>query len=447
MATTSPDLGQILDLYQRAAPVGVQEYLQQQQGQRPRRGIYSIAVVLWLMIIQRLQPNGTLASTVQQLAQGVADPLLSNCKRVREGRISTHTGGYCQARQNLPKLVAKRVSEEIVERLREQLTEPWSGLDQPVYLLDGTSLQLEHCPELVEAFPPASNQYGVTHWPVLRLVALHDVGSGLAEQPRWGPMYGPGAVSEQALAAEALDSLPAEAVVMGDRNFGIFSIAYAAQQRNHPVVLRLTEVRAKRLLAAESRAGDYPVVWRASRWDRRRHPGLPPEAEVAGRIIMRRIGRGKSKTWLYLFTTLKLPAAEVVSLYARRWDIETDLRSLKRTVRLHHLTAKSVDMVEKELLVAVSAYNLVRAVMCLAARQAGVDPRQLSFTQVLNVVNTAWPRLAAAGTIEEHHREFQRVLDFAASCTLPKRRKRRSCPRAVWGRGFRFPARKREKTK
>ncbi len=447
MATTSPDLGQILDLYQRAAPVGVQEYLQQQQGQHRRRGIYSIAVVLWLMIIQRLQPNGTLASTVQQLAQGVADPLLSNCKRVREGRISTHTGGYCQARQNLPKLVVKRVSEEIVERLREQLTEPWSGLDQPVYLLDGTSLQLEHCPELVEAFPPASNQYGVTHWPVLRLVALHDVGSGLAEQPRWGPMYGPGAVSEQALAAEAMDSLPAEAVVMGDRNFGIFSIAYAAQQRNHPVVLRLTEVRAKRLLAAESRAGDYPVVWRASRWDRRRHPGLPPEAEVAGRIIMRRIGRGKSKTWLYLFTTLKLPAAEVVSLYARRWDIETDLRSLKRTVRLHHLTAKSVDMMEKELLVAVSAYNLVRAVMCLAARQAGLDPRQLSFTQVLNVVNTAWPRLAAAGTIEEHHREFQRVLDFAASCTLPKRRKRRSCPRAVWGRGFRFPARKREKTK
>ena len=144
---------------------------------------------------------------------------------------------------------------------------------------------------------------------------------------------------------------------------------------------------------------------------------------------------------------MKLPAAEVVSLYARRWDIETDLRSLKRTVRLHHMTAKSVDMMEKELLVAVSAYNLVRAVMCLAARQAGVDPRQLSFTQVLNVVNTAWPRLAAAGTIEEHHREFQRVLDFAASCTLPKRRKRRSYPRAVWGCGFRFPPRKREKTK
>ena len=234
---------------------------------------------------------------------------------------------------------------------------------------------------------------------------------------------------------------------MGDRNFGVSSIAYAAQQRQHPVLLRLTEARARRLLGPVSQAGDYPVVWQPSRWDRRKHPALPPEAEVAGRLIAWRIGRGKSKAWLYLFTTLNLPAEQVVKLYARRWHIETDLRSLKRTVRLHHMTAKTVDMMEKELLVAVSAYNLVRAVMCLAARQAGVDPRQLSFTQVLNVVNAAWPRLAAASTMEEHHREFQRVLDFAASCLLPRRRKRRSYPRTVWGRGFRFPARNREKTK
>ena len=447
MATTSPDLGQILHLYQRAAPAGVQEYLQQQQGLRPRRGIYSIAVVLWLMIVQRLQPNGTLASTVQQLAQGIADPLLPHCKRVREGRISTHTGGYCQARQKMPKLVVQRVGEEIVERLRDQLTEPWSQLDRPVYLLDGSSLQLEHCPELVEAFPPASNQHGVSHWPVLRLVAVHDVGSGLAEQPRWGPMYGPGAVSEQALAEKAMDSLADKAVVMGDRNFGIFSIAHAAQQRRHPVLLRLTGARAKRLVGSISRAGEYPVVWQASRWDRKKHPALPPEAEVPGRLIAWRIGRGKSKTWLYLFTTLDLPAEEVVKLYGRRWHIETDLRSLKRTVRLHHMTAKTVDMMEKELLVAVSAYNLVRAVMSLAARQAGVDPRQLSFTQVLNVVNTALPRWAAASTSEEREREFQRVLDLAAPCTLPKRRKRRSYPRAVWGHGSRFPARKNAKTK
>jgi hypothetical protein len=51
-------------------------------------------------------------------------------------------------------------------------------------------------------------------------------------------------------------------------------------------------------------------------------------------------------------------------------------------------------MMEKELLMAVSAYNLVRAVMCLAARKQQLDPRQLRFAHVLTVVNCAWPKLA-----------------------------------------------------
>ncbi len=95
---------------------------------------------------------------------------------------------------------------------------------------------------------------------------------------------------------------------------------------------------------------------------------------------------------------------------------------------------------------AVSAYNLVRAVMCLAARRSRMDPRQLSFSQVLNVVNCAWPKLIAAATSQEHHREFARVLEFAAQCTLPRRSKRRSYPRLLWRRRPAFPYRK-ENTK
>ncbi len=394
---TSPDLLNVLCLYQRVLPAGFIEYLTEQAGLPVRRGIYSVAVVLWLMIVQRLQPKGTLASSVQHLVQGTVDSLLPNCKRVREKRISARTGGYCQARRKLPKLIVEQVNDEMLERLREQLSEPIAGLDRPVLLLDGSSLQLEHNPELVEAYPPGHNQHGPSHWPMVRIVVFHDVGSGLAQRPCWGPMYGPQAVSEQALAEEAMDRLPTGVVVMGDRNFGIFSIAWAAEQRGHPVVLRLTEARAKRLVGPITASREWEMVWQPSRWDRPIRGAWPEGAEVRGRVIAWRIGRGKSKTWLYLFTTLELPAEQVVELYGWRWHVETDLRSLKQTVRLQHLTSKSVDMMEKELLMAVSAYNLVRAVMCLAAREAQIDPRQLSFTQVLNVVNCAWPRLATLG--------------------------------------------------
>ena len=35
-----------------------------------------------------------------------------------------------------------------------------------------------------------------------------------------------------------------KSVLCGDANFGVFSVAYVAAKHNHPVLLRLTEVRA-----------------------------------------------------------------------------------------------------------------------------------------------------------------------------------------------------------
>jgi len=432
---TSPEWSNLLDLYQRTVCGGVLQYLQKQSGMKTKRGVYGAPVVLWLMMLQRLQGRGTLASAVQWLAQGGADALLADCQRVRSKRISCRTGGYCQARQRLPKLLCRQVSQEILERLRQVLNATAPSGQANVFVLDGSSLELEHARELVQCYPPASNQHGQSHWPVLRIVVLHDLGTGLAQQPCWGPMFGPQAVSEQQLAEEALRSLPSGSVVVGDRNFGVFSTAFAAQQRGIPVVLRLTDIRARKLAGPLAQPGAHRVVWKASRWDggqRRRYPG---EAFVEGRLIAARVGRGKSQQWLYLFTTLELPADEIVELYGRRWTIETDLRSLKRTVRLHHIHAKSEEMMEKEILMAVSAYNLVRAVMCLAARRSRLDPRQLSFAYVFNVVETAWPKLIAAPTKTQHDLAFLRVLDLAAQCTLPRRRKHRSFPRLQWRRG------------
>jgi len=433
---TSPEWSSLLDLYQQTVCVGVVQYLEKQTGARRNRGVYSAAVVLWLMMLQRLEGRGTLASAVQMLLEGAAQPLLAPCRRVRRKRISCRTGGYCQARQKLPQLLCRQVSQELVERLRVVLNPAGGGGPGNVFVLDGSSLELEHTRSLLERYPPAQNQHGHSHWPVLRIVVLHDVETGLAQQPCWGPMFGPQAVSEQELAEQAMDSLPAQSVVVGDRNFGIFSIAYAAQQRGLRVLLRLTQVRARKLAGtAISQPGERRLSWSASRWDSGKQRRLPRAAALEGRLVAARVGRGKSKQWLYLFTTLDLPAEEILQLYARRWNIETDLRALKRTVRLHHISAQSPDMMEKEILLAVSAYNLVRAVICMAARRSRIDPRQLSFTQVLTVIDHAWPKLIAAPTQLQHDQEFLRVLTMAAQCTLPKRAKHRSYLRLTWRRG------------
>jgi len=442
------DISAIFNLYLQVAPAELFRLVQREAGVVARNGIYSARLVIWMMMNQRLQARGTLASSVEQLVQGRFDPLLSQCKRVREKKIGLSTGGYCQARQRLPKLVVSRSVEELTERLRNRVLESIPAPSRRVYLLDGSSLQLEPEPELVKAYPPASNQHGKSHWPVMRIVVVHDLEAGLAERPCGGPMNGAEAVSEQALAARAIQHLPPGSMLVADRNFGIFSTAYDAQQRGLEVVLRLTAVRAKALLGRPiSRVGDYAVCWQASRRDGKKKGQRPwPDgAHVQGRLIAWRAGRGKRKQWLYLFTTSALPAAEVVALYGRRWLIETDLRSLKQTVRLQRISAQSADMMEKELLVAVMAYNLVRAIMFQAAQRAHLDPRQLSFTYARNIVLDGYPKVLAASTGEQQEEELTRIIDLVARCRLPRRTKRRSYPREVWGRGYRFPIRRREK--
>jgi len=69
------------------------------------------------MIVQRLDAKGTLSSALQQLLQQRPAHLLPDCKRVREGKISPRPGAYCQARQHMPIVVARQVSNHILAQL------------------------------------------------------------------------------------------------------------------------------------------------------------------------------------------------------------------------------------------------------------------------------------------------------------------------------------------
>jgi len=440
------ELPLVVSLYERMAPGELFGLLQRSLGRVTRRGIYTARLVIWMMMWQRLQRGSTLASAVEQLSLGRFDRVLSRCKRVQQGRISVSTGGYCQARQNLPKMLLDRSVEEIVQRLRNHLHEQLELPREAVYVLDGSTLKLSSSADLQSAFPPAKNRRRPSHWPVLLMVVVHDVDTGMAEKPCWGPQQGKDAVSEQALAERALDRMPPESVIIGDRNFGVFSIAYAIHQRGQKPIIRLSKQRAEKLVGgALSEQRVHEVEWRPSKLEQSKHGKLASDV-VQGHLIVWAVGRGKTKQWLYLFTTLTLAPAEIVALYGKRWHIETDLRGLKQTVRLNQICCRSVDMLEKELLAAVLAYNLVRAVMCLAAQRAGVGPRQLSFTYAYNLVQLGMGDVMAATTIAEQVERMDHLIGLVAQCKLPKRTKRRSFPRAVWPHSSPFPTR-REKTK
>ena len=307
-------------------------------------------------------------------------------------------------------------------------------------------MRMPHNEALCAAYPPGSNQNGDSHWPLLRILVAHDLYTGLAMRAQWGAMNGKDAVSEQGLLEQAIDRLPSDAVVVGDANFGVFSVAYAATQREHPVVLRMTMARARSLTKGELQDGmDLPIQWKPTRDDRRTHPELPADASVSGRLIVRRVqpSDGKQPFLLALFTTLKDEADQIIELYGHRWKIETDLNCLKSTLRLDQLTCITPEMVAKEINVAMLAYNLVRAIMWLAAQKAGLTPRQFSFTRVRNVIQTFAPLIAAAADEREAQRLFDKMMYYVGQAKLPRRnRKRSSYPRAVWPKPHKYPKRK-----
>ena len=201
-------------------------------------------LVTWLMVWQRSQGNASLADAVAEIYLGPTSTELPDCKRVREQNISVNTGGYSQARSRLSLGAAGTVADHAFTHLTADLAPAWKG--RPAYLIDGSSLTLAHHPELVAAFPPAINQHGESHWPVVRYVVAHELCTGFSPRWEWGPMYGPDATSETALAGPLLSRLPAEALIVYDRNFGIFSMTYAAVEARHDVVVRMTDARFRR---------------------------------------------------------------------------------------------------------------------------------------------------------------------------------------------------------
>jgi hypothetical protein len=132
------------------------------------------------------------------------------------------------------------------------------------------------------------------------------------------------------------------------------------------------------------------------RWMTREQWKLLPDSLIL-REVRRTIHRpGFRPVTMTIVTTLleakKYPADELFEVRVRRWDVETDLRHLKTTMKMEVLHCKTVDGVHKELWMFLLIYNMVRAVMVQAARRQKVPASRISFAGALQ-----WMRHAQVG--------------------------------------------------
>ena len=430
-------LGDTFQLFRRLVPFDLLE-----QFDVGHSGIFSSWILVWLMTFQRLHGNASMSRAVAELIFGAVSRYLPDCKRTRDGDISSNTGAYSQARSLLPVEAASKVIDHVFESLIANHVSTWNGMR--VFLVDGTTLSLSHHSELLEEFPPAQNQHGESHWPIVNLVTAHELGSGLATRPEWGAMYGPNAVSETRLAKAVMERLGGPAMTLTDRNFGIFSVAFAAVGLGHGVVSRLKDDRFDRMVAAATLIcpGQWRLSWRPSRWDRSTNPDLPEDALIEGRLIKITIEHEGTLIELKLFTTdLTATPKEIAALYGLRWRVESDIRDIKQTIKMHRITGQSVDMISREILLGLVAFNLVVEVKRLAASRAGIEPRRLSFKRTLDLLQAFCDGFDPNADPVAINKRYERFLDAVSRCRLPVRKKFRSYPREVIPRTRGFPSR------
>jgi hypothetical protein len=408
------------------------------------QAVYTPFVTTWLLIHQRLHGGASLNDAVAALLFNFPQEDLPDCKRIKEDTLSSDSSGYGKARKRLDLEVARWLTERVFATLSGRCRPAWKG--RRVQLLDGTTFSLAPAAALREAFPPATNQYGPSHWPVLHVVVTHDLDSGLVGVPEWGPMYGPDNQCESVLARRLLRRLEPYSLVLGDGNFGIFIVAYEATRATHDVLFRLSQPRFAALLrqAKPLGAGCWEVVWQPSACERNKYDDLPQGACVRGYLAEVSITEGGKQEKLYLFTTLAdESSAELAALYQLRWCVETDIAACKVTLGLGGVEGKTREMVEKEVLLATVAYNLVVAVRRLAAARAKVQPRRLSFAGTLSLLKGFQARVAAGGLSEEQLQKlFDKLLRACGQRKLPNR-PGRHYPRELIPRRRRYPERKR----
>lgn len=347
-----------------------------------RERFYPPTVTLSLFMSQALSSDGSCQNAVNGYVVGRSFNGLEPC--------STGTGAYCTARQKLPLEMASSVARQTGRLIAAHTSDTWRWRGRRVKLVDGTTVTMPDTPENQAVYPQQSGQKPGLGFPIARLVGLICLESGAVLDAAMGPFKGKGA-SEHALFRQLLDSLEPGDVLLADRYYCSYWFIALLLTMGVGVIFgqhgaRKTDFRKGKRLGAR----DHIVEWIKPRkcpdWmEMAQYEHVPDtlsirETRVAGKVLV--------TTFL---SASDVPKSELSALYKQRWHIELDLRNIKTTLGMETLRCITPQMNEKEMWVYFLAYNLIRLLMCKAALQAEILPRQISFKHTLQVW-VAWIR-------------------------------------------------------
>jgi hypothetical protein len=357
--------------------------------------------------------------TIALLAQQVLAGNVSNPELIRRAGLKVTAGAYCTAKGRLPLEAVEQISRRVCAAAARagDGAEDYRWRGHRTWHVDGSSFSMPDTPELQKRFGQSGRQKPGCGFPVAHLLCLFDASSGLVRDVVVSPLR----THDLAPTPRLHPHLGLGDILIGDTAFGSFFHLAALQKQgafgvfpNHQA--RIVNFRPGRKHAPRGkkrRPGQPSSRWvkklgkddqlveyfrpiQCPSWMNREEYAASPRSIIVREIRRTIYRRGFRPMTIVIVTTLLdpaiYPADEIVALLGERWDVETNLRHLKTTMRLELLRCQSVAGVLKELWTFMLIYNLVRLIMMEAAERQKVPPNRISFADTLY-----WMRYARPG--------------------------------------------------
>ncbi|MGB7343793.1 MAG: IS4 family transposase [Pirellulaceae bacterium] len=362
--------------------------------------VYNTSATLWVFLSQVMSiHHGCVSAVAKLITYRVAN---------RQRACSAQTGAYCIARDKLDEQAMQRLVTASGDAIENKSPEHWLWLGHRVITADGATVTMADTPENQAAYPQLSSQAPGCGFPILRVVVLFALSTGVVLEMAMGKYKGK--LTHEVSLFRQIDEIIEETdVFLADRAYaGWFEMARMIERGAHVVV------RKHQMRKSDFRTGirygkdDHSIqIDKPSRpkWMSKQEYETYPEFITIREVRIRVENKGFRTRAIIVHTSLlddtEYTKEDIAALFRRRWQAELHLRSLKTIMQMEHLRCKKPHRVRNEIRCHMLAYNLIRGVMAESALEAEIEPWQISFKSTLTTVSDMLPVLGLISNVDE----------------------------------------------
>jgi hypothetical protein len=307
----------------------------------------------------------------------------SKLPKSKKRSLSSSTVAYNNARKRLPLELLHKIFE-CTNTPSDTKEENWHGYR--TYITDGTYIQLQDTDEIREEYSPIESN-GV--FPQALLQVFIRQGSGQIHKIALGSRK----KSELELVIPMLKEMQPDDLLLADDLYNTYYNFDLIRQQKAQIIVPGKRERNYIVEKIISKGDEIVKIRKPDKCSC--YASNEAWKNLPKYMLMRRISydyqtqNGVETAVLYTtITDEKIDKTEIILKYISRWDIEICIREIKTLMDINVLRGKSPDILKKELIASLIAYNFVRNLISKSVEKTDFSPQRGIFYECAPISRT-----------------------------------------------------------